>query len=179
MNNRYKKIFKYSGTAVIVAIIFFSGVKVNNWIEWKMAEKVIASGGYPVEAGIINVVAINCFTTGNPPVCTGGTLCTTKDAASCTMYSDVSGTGAYAMGGDQSDFKMAMAGTTNLLLSNIAIGQAGLTNGGQLIAGGMSPSLMDSGVLASAGGCSGCMAKSGFFNGVKEKFKFIIAGFKE
>lgn len=178
MNNKYKKLIKYLIGMVIVIIIFFSGVRINNWIEWEMAKKAIALGGYPIEAGITSVVVMQCFTTGNPPICTGGTLCTMKDAATCVTYSDVSGMGAYAMGGDQSDFKMAMAGTTNLLLSNIAIGQAGLASGGQLIAGCMSNVLCDSGVLASAGGCYNCMAKINWMDGVKGKFKFIIAGFK-
>lgn len=179
MQSKYKKISKYFIFGIIVFILIFSGIKINNRLEWKMAEKAISLSGYPVEAGITNVNIINCYTTGDPPVCVGGTLCPTKDAGRCLAYSDISGMGAYAMGRKKADFNIAMVGATNLLLLNTAIAQAGLTPGGQLIAGGMSPILMDSGVLASNGGCYGCLAKSGFFNEIKEKFKFVIAGFKD
>lgn len=109
------------------------------------------------------VIPTPCVTAG---VCAGGTLCFVTDPARCLLYSDVSGIPAGGMG-------------SNALFSKIAIAKAGLTPGGQLIAGGMMLTSMDSGVLASAGGCYGCMAKANF----KDKIfhwldKYIIAGIK-
>ena len=163
-----KKIIWSISVVFIVIIVFFSGLRFNNWIEWKMTEKIIAGSAYPVEAGIIGVNLIPCFTTGDPPICEGGTLCYTKDAGTCLNYTDVAGMGAYSSG----------AGVTNLLLSKPAIGAAGLSPGGQLIAGCMSPILCDNGPLASAGGCYNCIAKTSFKDRMMEKIKFVIAGFK-
>ena len=179
-----KKIIKYLLSIVLIMSLFYIGNKINNKIEWLITKDVIAGSAYPVEAGITNSTLIKCFTTGSPPTCEGGTLCLTLDSGRCLMYSDVTGMGAYAKNNSdlQSDFNIAMAGVTNLLLSNIAIAQAGLTPGGQLIAGCMSPVLCDSGVLASAGGCYNCMAKADWKDEIKKKadylFKYIIAGFK-
>jgi len=139
-------------------------------VRWQNGAQAV--GGYPYQIGLTNVIIIPCVTTGYPPICEGGTLCYTLDVARCTGptgHSDVSGTPSGGMG-------------SNALFLNTAIIQAGLTSGGQLIAGGMSPVLMDSGVLASSGGCSGCTAKSGttdkFFAWFKKLDKYIIAGFK-
>lgn len=148
---------------LFVLVLFFSGIKANNWLEWKMA--VEAAGTMPYQIGLTNVTMIKCFTIGTPPVCNGGTLCYTKDPATCVNYYDVTGAPAGGMG-------------SNALFSVSQTSMAGLYPGGQLIAGGMSPALMDSGVLASAGGCSGCIAKNTFWDSAKGKFKFIIAGFK-
>ena len=161
---KYRKIFKYCFSVAIVFGLFFSGVKANNWLEWKMA--VDAAGSTPYQIGLASVTMIKCFTTGTPPICNGGTLCYTKDPATCVNYYDVSGMPAGGMG-------------SNALFSVAQTSQAGLYPGGQLIAGGMSPVLMDSGVLSSAAGCSGCLAKLGIIENIKEKFKFIIVGFKK
>ncbi|NCO80110.1 hypothetical protein CO116_00910 [Candidatus Falkowbacteria bacterium CG_4_9_14_3_um_filter_38_19] len=155
-------------TLFCLAILFFAFLlapSAYQSLKWQQA--VEAAGGFPYQIGLTKVVIVNCVTTGIPPICTGGILCNTLDAARCPLYVDVSGTPAGGMG-------------KNALFSLIAIGQAGLTAGGQLIAGGMSPVLMDSGVLASAGGCYGCVAK----NSLPDKFlawfdKYIIAGFRK
>lgn len=129
-----------------------------------------AAGGFPYQIGLTNAIIIQCFTTGIPPLCTGGTLCNLKDAVTCANYSDVSGMPAGGMG-------------SNALFMNTAILQAGLAAGGQLIAGGMSAALMDSGVLASSSGCSGCTAKQGKIGSIYAFFErlnnFIITGKKE
>ncbi|MFH1427416.1 MAG: hypothetical protein ABIG60_02710 [Patescibacteria group bacterium] len=125
-----------------------------------------ASAGFPYQIGLTKVNVTPCFTTGTPPLCEGGLLCFTKDAATCLAYSDVSGVPAGGMG-------------SNALFLNAAITKAGLTTGGQLIAGGMSPVLMDNGVLASAGGCFGCLSETKGINRFVFWFdKYIIAGFK-
>lgn len=128
-------------TAIIAGAIAFLTPFIAGRLRWRNA--VEAASSFPYQIGLTDVIIINCFTTGVPPVCTGGTLCNMKDAATCATYSDVSGTPAGGMG-------------SNALFLNTAIAQAGLTAGGQLIAGGMSSVLMDSGVLASSGGCYGC-----------------------
>ncbi len=153
------------GLSVILVSGYFLIPQFVNYFKWK--NSVEAAGSLPYQIGLTNVAMINCFTTGSPPLCEGGTLCFTKDAATCTTYSDVSGTMAGGMG-------------NNALFSIQAIAQSGLTNGGQLIAGGMSPVLMDNGVLASIGGCYGCYAKA---KSIEDKivnwFDYIIAGFRE
>ena len=68
----------------------------------------------------------------------------------------------------------------NALFLKTALAQAGVTPGGQLIAGGMGPVLMDNGVLAGPGGCYNCLAKLDWKAKFKKKteylFKYIIAG---
>ena len=165
-----KKIFWMVICVVVVSFVVCAGAGINNYMEWRMVKGVIASGELTYQIGLTNVTIINCFTTGNPPICTGGvlggTLCYTKDAATCANYAEVSGTPAGGMG-------------NNALFSTQAIAQAGLTNGGQLIAGGTSPVLMDNGVLASSGGCYGCYAKLDTDSKIKSWFDYIIAGFRE
>lgn len=159
--------------AISVLLLFAAGIFTHKSIAaWRFDNAANAAGALPYQIGLTNVTIIPCFTTGEPPLCTGGTLCHTLDLARCTGptgHSDVSGTPAGGMG-------------SNALFLNTAIIQAGLTTGGQLIAGGMSSVLMDSGVLASAGGCYGCMAKAGagdkFFAWLEKLDKFIIAGFR-
>ncbi|MFH1255247.1 MAG: hypothetical protein V1667_02145 [bacterium] len=125
-----------------------------------------AAGGFPYQIGLTNAVIIPCFTTGNPPVCAGGELCAIKDPASCALYSEISGSPAGGMG-------------SNGIFLKTAIAKSGLVSGGQLIAGGMSPAAMDNGVLASAGGCFGCVAKQNLADKIFIFFdKYIIAGFR-
>ena len=182
MNNKYKKLIKYLSGIVIVIIIFFSGIKINNWIEWEMA--VDAAGTMPVQLGITKAKVIKCFPSCQTPA--GVATCCAPQTGNCLLFvpgingtydtgcmlfSEVSGVQAGGMG-------------NNALLSNMAIGQAALTSGGQLIYGGTinNMSMMALGapnmVLASAGGCFGCVAKVGLINNIKEKFKFIITSFK-
>ena len=161
-----KKIILIGSVLVLSVLVYIFSPKIDNYFKWKRAAE--AAGGFSYQIGLVGAVITPCTLTPPPVVaCVGGTLCYIKDQASCLMYSDVSGTPAGGMG-------------SNAIFLNTAIAQAGLTQGGQLIAGGMSPSLMDSGVLASTGGCFGCVAKAS----PKEKLKkwiydFIIAGNKD
>lgn len=139
-------------------------------ISWRWNNAAEAAGALPYQVGLTNVIVIPCVTTGYPPICTGGTLCNTIDVASCTLYSDVNGMSA---GG---------SGQPPLLLSKTAMGVSGLMAGGQLIYGGTTNSMYIStnAVLASAGGCFGCTARTG----TKDKIfawldKYIIAGFRD
>lgn len=149
---------------IILILAIFLGLFLPSAIYKYKIVKAVSS--LPYQIGLTSVVIVKCFTSGVPPICQGGTLCYTKDVATCTNYSDVSGTPAGGMG-------------SNALFSNMAIGQAGLAPGGQLIAGGLSPTLMDNGILASVGGCYGCTAKAGLSNKIFAWIdKFFIAGFK-
>lgn len=128
-----------------------------------------ASAGLPYQIGLTNALITKCVVSCNGGCCMGmggaGALCSVKDPASCSLYSEVSGTPSGGMG-------------KNALFSNVAIAKAGLVPGGQLIAGGMSPAAMDNGVLASAGGCFGCSAKQNLSDKIFALFdKYIIAGF--
>lgn len=165
------KIIWLVAAIIIIGGIAYAGIGIFEYVQFKrdFAKAAEAAGGFPYQIGLTNAIIIQCFTTGIPPLCTGGTLCNLKDAATCANYSDVSGTPAGGMG-------------SNALFMNTAILQAGLAAGGQLIAGGMSAALMDNGVLASTGGCYGCAAKAGKTGSIYAFFErlnsFIIAGRK-
>lgn len=149
-------------------LVFNYAPSISNYLKWRVIsnQAVEASAGLTYQIGLKNVIMIKCFTTGTPPICAGGTLCYTKDPATCTNYYDVSGTPAGGMG-------------ANALFSITATSMAGLSPGGQLIAGGTSPVLMDNGVLASTSGCSGCTAKApSFLMKIKNSFDYIIAGIR-
>lgn len=155
----------------MVLLFFVSGVVAHKSIvSWRFSRAANAAGSMPYQIGLTNAIAMQCTISCNGGCCVGGALCSTLDSGRCTLYSTVSGSMAGGMG------NMA-------LFSQIAIGQAGLTSGGQLIAGGMSMTQMDQGVLASTGGCSGCTAKSGagdkIYAWLEKVDKYIIAGFKE
>ncbi|MFH1233733.1 MAG: hypothetical protein V1649_03755 [Patescibacteria group bacterium] len=136
----------------------------NITTSWRWQKAVEASASFPYQIGLTNAIIIPCVLT-PAGLCAGGPLC--LDPVRCILYSDVSGIPAGGTG-------------SNGLFLKTAIIKAGLTPGGQLIAGGMSPVFMDSGVLASAGGCFGCIAKANFtdkiFNWID---KYIIAGFTQ
>lgn len=146
---------------ILLILIYIFTPNVLGYLVRQRAAK--AAGTFPYQIGLTNVVMVKCFTTTPPPICNGGTLCVTKDFATCSNYYDVSGTPSGGMG-------------SNALFSMTAVTQSGLTAGGQLIAGGMSPVLMDNGVLASSGGCFGCYAKLGSVNKIVRWFDYIIAG---
>lgn len=152
---------------LVSLIIFITGAYfyISNSSGFHLFQGAEAVGGYPHQIGLIGVGIVPCFTTGYPPVCSGGVLCYLKDPASCTAYSDVSGAPAGGMGMDA-------------LFRNDALVLAGLTEGGQLIAGGMSKVFMDNGVIASAGGCAGCLAKANKIDKIKEVFDYVMASFK-
>lgn len=126
---------------IIISLGYFFMPRVVDYFEWQKAVR--AAGSLPYQIGLTNVTMIQCTVSCNGGCCMGGTLCTTKDSATCTTYSEITGTQAGGMG-------------NQALFLNSAISQAGVSSGGQLIAGGMSPVLMDNGVLAGPGGCYGC-----------------------
>lgn len=144
MSAKTKKIILSVIAVCVLLVLAFLLPKAAARRKWQSAAQ--AAGGLPYQIGLTNVAIVNCVTSGVPPVCVGGVLCATLDAARCVGYSEVSGKPAGGMG-------------NNALFLNAAIAKAGLKPGGQLIAGGMSPAAMDNGVLASAGGCFGCVAK--------------------
>ena len=160
-----KKILAFFCLAVLVFALLLAP-SVYQSFSWQKAAS--AAGGLPYQIGLTNAIIIKCFVRPlpPPPTCMGGSWCNLLDVQRCPLYSDVTGVPAGGMG-------------NGALFSNLAILASGLTPGGQLIAGGISPVLMDSGVLASAGGCYGCLSKDNltdkFFNWLD---KYIIAGFK-
>ena len=163
---RYKKkIIYFMVFLLILFLVYFFTPRVVGYFEWQKVAKAV--GGFPYQIGLTTIVVTPCFTTGTPPICTGGTLCFTLDPVRCNLYSDVSGVPAGGMG------NMALFMKTRLA-------QSGAHPGGQLIAGGMSPVLMGSGVLASTGGCAGCVVKADdVVDEIKNWFNnFIIAGFR-
>lgn len=166
--NRLGKII--TGSVIMVLILSMAGFLLHkSVVSWRFSNAAEAAGSMPYQIGLTNAIVIQCTISCTASCCVGGALCSTLDVGRCSMYSDVSGSMAGGMG-------------TMALFSQMAIGQAGLSSGGQLIAGGMSMTQMDQGVLASGGGCSGCTAKAGtvdkIFALLEKVDKFIIAGFK-
>lgn len=160
-----KKRLLIIGGVLFFLLLYLVAPSLWHYIKWQTV--IQAAGNCVFQIGLTNVVMTPCVTTGSPPVCTGGLYCNVLDAARCTMYQDVQGTPAGGMG-------------SGALFSNIAISMAGLMSGGQLIACGISPTAMDNGALASAGGCYGCMAKENSIIKIANWLeKFFIAGFKQ
>lgn len=171
-----KKILVFGlGVFLVFSFFYFLNPRVENYTRWNRTAEAV--GGFPYEIGLTGVAVIPCLTSGVPPVCFGGVLCATLDPARCNLYSDVSGTPAGGAG-------------TNALFLKASLTQAGVIPGGQLIAGGMSPVFMDSGVLAGMIGCVGvgCIANKenesryAIINNTRswiDAVKFIIAGKKE
>ncbi|OGF27765.1 hypothetical protein A2331_06690 [Candidatus Falkowbacteria bacterium RIFOXYB2_FULL_34_18] len=169
-----KKIFLFSSFflvfLVVGAIVF--NLFIFNYAGYFRAKDVMATSGYSFLIGLSSSVAIQCFTTGTPPLCTGGTLCNIKDAARCAMYSDVSGSPSGGMG-------------SNAIFLTSNLSAAGAAGGGPIIAGGMSMTEMDNGVIAGIGGCIGTGCTVGINNGdslliktAKKFANFMIAGIK-
>lgn len=163
-----KKIYILIIFILIIGIFYFISPYLSKQINWHLAKKAIAEGGYTYQIGLTNVTMLKCVTTVIPPVCEGGMYCYLKDVGTCSLYTDVQGKPAGGQG-------------TGGLFSAFALAQAGVMPGGQLIAGGFSPTFMDQGVLAGAGGCYNCLtAKSNKI----DRFlawanKYIIAGFRQ
>ncbi len=168
----------------------FGLVRLNSFLEWRLAAE--AAGNMSMQIGLVNTVISKCMPSCQTPA--GVATCcipVTGAGGMCPLY--VPGAnGTYDIGCPLfSDVTGIMAGgMANLaLVSNIALSQAGLMPGGQLIYGGttnnmsMMPPAAPNVVLASAGGCYGCatMAKDTPF--WKQKlamlYKVIIAGFKD
>ena len=177
MNRRNKIIL---GLTIAVILFFTFGAFVHKSIvSWRFSRAVSAAGAMPYQIGLTNTVQIKCTLSCCTPVCSCcigtvpmvSTLCPLKDVATCSLYSEINGTMAGGSG------RMA-------LFSNITqIPMSGYKPGDSIIAGGMSMTQMDQGVLATPGGCAGCMTKSGInnkiFTWLEKLDKYIIAGFKD
>ncbi len=166
-----KKISLYLSAFFIVLIV---AVYFIFWPKTRLNLAAEATGGFPYQIGLTGVTVTQCYTSCPAPVvptcCMGGTLCTMKTVAQCVLYSDVMGSPSGGMG-------------SNAIFSNINLGIAGVSSGGQLIAGGSTMTEMDSGVLAGMGGCAGvgCAAvkDKNIFERYYEIIKYGIASFKD
>lgn len=174
MFNKKKKIIIVIGCLVLGVFVYVFSPKAENYLRWKIA--VEAAGGFPFQIGLTNIVTTPCVLVSAK--CTPIfplSLC--DSAPSCLDYETISGTWAGGMGSSPTNAKILVKYTT--------ASQAGLIPGGQLIAGGMGPTLMDSGVVAGVGGCAGCVAAETvqikkFKNWFAGKISnFIIAGSKD
>jgi hypothetical protein len=152
---------------IIPLLYIFLNITVMD-LYWHEARAAVSA--IPFQLGLKYAVILPCFTTGKPPTCEGGPFCFMKDAGSCSLYSDVSGTMAGGMGSEA-------------LFLKTAIAQAGAVSGADIIAGGMERLFMDNGILASRGGCAGCtgltkvdrLAKlAGYFNRINNFIVSII-----
>lgn len=125
-----------------------------------------ATGGFPYQIGLTGVTVNQCQPSCCSPAgcrcCVGGTLCSTiLTEPQCIIHSEVAGTPSGGMG------------NIGLFLNNnLAI--AGVVNGQQLIAGGMSAPLMDSGVLVGNSGCVGVACTAINDKNIFEKYYEII-----
>ncbi len=135
-------------TLFIIALFFIVGYFSTPAIKQKYAiiKATNAAGGFPYQIGLTNVIVAPCVFIPEPPKCVVGPLCMTlSDPAICNMHAEVFGTPAGGMG-------------NNALFLKTSLATAGVTSGGQLIAGGISNVLMSSGVLGGPTGCVGCVA---------------------
>lgn len=128
-----------------------------------------AAGGYSYQIGLTNTTQMQCTVSCDGACCTGGTLCTVKAPGICATYSEISGSMSGGMG-------------TMALFSLTQTSMAGYKPGDSIIAGGMTMTEMDNGVLATPGGCSGCglgKADSSLMDRIANVTKYIIAGFRD
>ena len=128
-----------------------------------------AAGGYPYQIGLTNTTQMQCSVSCDGGCCTGGTLCTVKAPGICATYSEISGSMSGGMG-------------TMALFSMLQTSMAGYKPGDSIIAGGMTMTEMDNGVLATPGGCAGCglgKADSSLFDRIAGIVTYIIAGFRD
>jgi hypothetical protein len=173
MNGQFlKRMLKASFFVAILAcfvFVIFFGLNINKYASLQMGEKVIAStGGFPYEIGLTNVTVSyckpSCCSAAGCTCCYGGSLCSADTPPKCPRAT-VSGVPA---GGD---------GSSALILKT-SLTQAGVSSGGQMIAGGISSTLMDGGVVAGNSGCSGCSAgidDKDLWERSKLAFKYIIS----
>jgi coenzyme F420-reducing hydrogenase gamma subunit len=158
---------KILATLSVLVIVFgyFLVPQLSEYIRYKKAAK--AASSFPTILGLTKVVMVPCVVTLG--VCVGGTTCNTKPPGACTAYTEVTGVPA------------GETGNLGLFLTT-SLGTAGVTPGGSLIAGGISPVLMDSGVVAGFGGCfgQGCITKRNIFDKAEELVdKYFVAIFKK
>lgn len=155
-----------------IAIVLISGYYYYlPEVRWRKAAQ--SAGGYPYQIGLTNTQQNFCILSCCTPLtgcvcCSGGSLCSTKDVGTCSMYAEISGSISGGSG-------------TMALFSKTQISTAGYKPGDSIIAGGMTMTEMDNGVLATPGGCSGCgmgKADSSVLDRIANIAVYIIAGFK-
>ncbi len=166
------KILIFSIVFICLSFLIFFGVNLDKYANLQLGREAVAAGGFPYQIGLTNVRITKCQVTLG--VCVGvgvdagpaTALCNTKSPGVCESYRYVSGVPAGGMG------------TAALFLfPNLSF--AGVSTGGQLIAGGMGPTMMDGGVVAGPGGCvgSGCarVEDENLWKKTKLAFKYVIA----
>jgi len=160
-----KKLFLF----LIFIVIVLAGVYYYCLPQVRWQKAVQAAGGYPYQIGLTNTKQMQCTVSCNGGCCTGGTLCTAKVPGVCATYSEISGSMSGGIG-------------TMALFSLTQTSMAGYKSGDPIIAGGMTMTEMDNGVLAAPSGCAGCglgKADSNLFDRIASVTKYIIAGFKD
>lgn len=163
----------------LLALTFIAIILVGGYYYYlpkaRWQEAAQAAGGYAYQIGLTGTKQIQCYTScyvGPVATCctgTGATLCSMKDVATCTMYSEINGT-------------MSGGSGTMALFSMTQTSMAGYKAGDSIIAGGMTETQMDQGVLATPGGCSGCgmgKADSSLLYRIANIADYIIAGFRD
>ncbi|MEA3449915.1 MAG: hypothetical protein U9Q85_02960 [Patescibacteria group bacterium] len=165
-----KKKYKLSTIIILLLLFFFwGGSAINKKLEWKIVEDLIAGSAFPVEMGNINSTVAQCVPSCYDPIasccappCSEVVPSRGDYEATCPLYSFVSGQSTGGTGGNTAIF------------SNIAMGQAGLTSGGQFIYGGTTNNMSlgeQNAVLASVDGCYNCYAKNK--SNWKQKFAVV------
>jgi hypothetical protein len=136
-------------------------------VRWHKA--VESAGGYPYQIGLTNTIQTPCVVSCNGGCCSGGTLCVAKVPGICATYSEISGSMSGGLG-------------TMALFSQVQTSMAAYKPGDSIIAGGMTMTEMDNGVLAAPGGCAGCglgKADSNIIDRIAGVATYIIAGIKD
>lgn len=159
-----RKIFLFLTFIVIVLVGgYFYYLPIVRW-----QKAVQSAGGYPYQIGLMNTIQIQCVVSCYGGCCMGGMLCTVKAPGICATYSQISGSMSGGLG-------------TMALFSLAQTSMAGYKPGDSIIAGGMTMTEMDNGVLATPGGCAGCgMGKndSNVLDRIANIVDYIIAGFR-
>lgn len=167
-----KKIFLIAITLLFIFIFWV--LNVDKYANLQLGKEAIAGMNFPTELGLTNVTVNEC----QPsccmgPVCTccsNGSLCSSDQAPVCPRATVV----GIPAGGN---------GNQGLFLKT-SLAVTGVSQGGQLIAGGMGPTMMDSGVLSGKSGCVGsaCSAlntdNKNLWTKSKLALKYIIGKFK-
>lgn len=189
----------------VITGLFFGAVKINNKIEWRMTQDLIASGvDVNSQFGFAKLAMFKCFTPPATPACAGTPGCVLMDPARCNLTWDVSGIRALsdkrgnmipvedlvvsASQGEDTGISQAAIEQASLmppfvLLSQTQVSMAGIIPGADVLGACMGgPSMCGDGmgVVASWGGCSGCYSASqGKLKVLQEKARYFITMVKE
>jgi len=160
---KIKRIFLIMFVSFLLLVTGFFALDKYNWY---MAVKSVNSsiGTYQVgrQGAVITDCQTSCCSITGCRCCIASMNCQTiMTEAQCLMHSDVSGSQSGGMPGD-------------ILFQKSVIKEAGLSNGDEFIAAGMSPTMMQGGVLATKNGCSGCTARIDFVDKVKQWFNRVF-----